>query len=483
MDFAKIKTQRHQTHDSKLRRKRRFRLIAGLVFVASGFFVLGLASPKQKGYLVVIDPGHGGAGIAPKQVHGDKYDPVRKEYLIYYQQGTSYRGEHESEIVHNLAKQVAHYLELTHTDEGRQEFHKLLQEFAPNAPFPEEPVRVVLSKPEGLIGKGKKNEFEKPVDYNAPYREYDFPLMKDGKKTGQRAPGVISRINEQNPHLVVSLHINSGYGSKTGAMTAVAAPGYNTYRQALQYVRADKETRRKIANDFDKSPYRYWFSPNSSRTTFQWFLCDSWVYFTGYWSTTNGLTPDPKKYQGQRYNYFTWAYEDDIWDNPPLPGRQLPDLASFQPAGPFWEREQSEPERWRREGGEEGLGGDNLYAGNELLRYIRQGLVKDKVDTKSSLPVLRRPTLSPWTMPTHINAISAYLELGFLDNPNDYRRLTQHPDTYARSLAAGIYSLLYGLPLENAPGSDKAISPKGKPVDFKKYENHSGGNYFQNVTQ
>lgn len=476
MNFVKTnpgKNYRSNQRGGVFGKKVILRIFLGALLTALGATLLVSAAGRPKGFVVIIDPGHGGTGIGPKQVHGDKYDPILKKYLIYYQQGTSYGEAHESEIVFDMARRIKGYLDLTKTAEGRKEFEKLLQEYVPGAPAPSEPIHVSLSKPEGLIKKGGRRDFSKPIDYNSPYREYDFP----NKESGERELGVISRINKAQPHLVVSLHINAGYGSKAGAMSAVASPGYDAYRQAVDYVKGGKAERAKIARDFDASPYRYWFSPNGSRTNFQWYLSDSWVYFTGYWSSVDGLKADPKKYQGRRYNYFTWAYEDEIWEAPPAAAQKLPDLRELELSGPFWEREQGEAERWRREGGPEGIGGDNLYAGNELLRYVRLGLLNDGVDTAASLPVLRRPTLSPWTMPNHINAISAYLELGFLDNPNDFRRLTKFPDTYARSIAVGIYSLLYGLePRPDKPEPRNA--PKGSAVDFSRYENRPEGNYF-----
>jgi len=449
-----------------------------LTILAVVFFVV--SADREGEYLVVLDPGHGGLGIAPKEVHGDKYDPVLKKYLIYYQQGTSYKGYHESDITYRIALKAQEILQLTETSEGRKKFRAIVQKYVPDAKIVSKTIKVELLRDKGFLKSGKSVPTIGPDDgdINAPYRIYDYPDLE----TGIRQPGLVSRINSRNPHLVVSIHINSGYGSKPGAMSSIVSPGYRTYSRALEYIRGDSSDRARVYREFDKSVYRYWYSPDNTRSNFEWFLSDAWVYFTGYWSKKKGLEADLTRFKGIKHNYFQWAYQDEnYWKGKFTVDQVLsPSLSGFKPEGLFWERELSEPEQWRREEGPEGFGGDNLYAGNEILRFIRKGLLIHGVDTKASLPVLRRPTMSAWSVPIYINAISSYLEIGFIDNPRDFARMTRHTDVYGEAVAVGVYSLLFGLEKEGETLEDE---PRGKPLDLFRYENHSDGNYFKKVSK
>ncbi|EMO62743.1 hypothetical protein LEP1GSC133_4381 [Leptospira borgpetersenii serovar Pomona str. 200901868] len=42
-------------------------------------------------FKVVIDPGHGGLDLKPKEDHGDKYDPISGKYLELYKAGASFK--------------------------------------------------------------------------------------------------------------------------------------------------------------------------------------------------------------------------------------------------------------------------------------------------------------------------------------------------------------------------------------------------------
>ena len=266
----------------------------------------------------------------------------------------------------------------------------------------------------------------------------------------------------------------------------MVTPGYDTYKLALDYVKTKNTSQKqKIRRKFFSSPYASWMAANSSRTHFQWFLCDAWIYFTGYWSKKDGLSADKRKFRGYRHNMMHWAYADgDGWvetarNHPPNTAFSN-NLKNFVPEGPFWEREKDVPERWRRTEGEEGYGGDNLYASEELLRYVRKGMIVNKVNSKKRAPQILNPYMSTWSVPTYLNAISAYLELGFLDNKYDRERLIKHKQVYAESLAVGIYSLFYSL--EQKKNSKDKLSPKGKRINYEKYENYNGENYFKKVT-
>jgi len=445
-----------------------------------GFFAYSAVSPDYR-YRVVIDPGHGGLSLNPVSLHGDKYDPVEKKYLSAYQQGAEYKNLHESEIAYEIALQVKDILDLTKTPGGREKFHQVLLKYDPLAETPREPIQVILSRKKGYpVDDYDRYEGKTDKDYNADFRLFDFPDFV----SGDRLPGLISRINELRPDLVVSLHLDSE-GPTYGAMASVVTPGYDTYKTALEYANADAGGKRKILREFKKGPYENWIQMNGSRSGFEWFLCDAWIYFTGFWSVRNGLAADPSIFRGIRQDYVDWAYQGNSWRLTPeetraLKSRGLPSLQNFQPTGAFWERERSQPEAWRREGGIEGIGGDNLYSSNELLRFIRLGLLANRAMSEKSLPDVREPHWSTWSLPTYVNAVSAYIELGFLNNRYDRARIEKWKSLHAEAIAAGIYSLLYGL---HRPDVKIPDMPVGKPLDLEKYKNIDGRDYFKDVVR
>jgi len=451
-----------------------------LLFFTAGFLLYGGYEPDA--YIVVLDPGHGGRDLLPKSVYGDKYDPLLGEYRDHFRPGAQNKGLIESEEVYSIAEKTYKILELTHSSEGQKEFEQILKKYSKNIGNinweNQKPIKVYISRIPGY----SKEYLSKKTDINAPYRLYDFPDIY----TGEMQKGTISRINALNPHLVVSLHLTAGRKEKNGAIASVITPGYDTYKMALDYVRTKNVSKRqKIRRKFFASPYANWMVSNDSRTHFQWFLCDAWIYFTGYWSKKDGLSADKRKFRGYRHNMMQWIYADkEDWvetakKHPPNSPYSF-DLLNFTPEGPFWEREKDIPERWRRTEGEEGYGGDNLYASQELLRYIRNGMIVNKVNSKKTAPKILNPYLSTWSVPTYLNAISAYLELGFLDNSYDRERLVNHKQVYAEALAVGIYSLVYSLQQDS--GSKDELLPKGKPINFEKYENYNEENYFKKVT-
>ena len=157
-----------------------------------------------------------------------------------------------------------------------------------------------------------------------------------------------------------------------------------------------------------------------------------------------------EKFRGYRHNMVTWRYQDKSgWylkaKKHPKWSSYARELKYFTPKGAFWRRERLQPEAWRRENGPEKYGGDNLYASHELLRYLRKGLLVNHIENKNTLPEILEPYFSTWSVPSYINAISAYLELGYLDIKADYNRLLKYKKIYAEAIAVGIYSLFFSL--------------------------------------
>ncbi|MDH4261962.1 MAG: N-acetylmuramoyl-L-alanine amidase [Spirochaetia bacterium] len=441
-------------------------ILAGIIFYST-------ASSYK--YTVVLDPGHGGLSLNPVSLHGDKYDPVGKKYLSPYQQGADYKNLYESEIAYEIAVGVKNLLDLSRSREGRLQLHKILLKYDKNAEAPKEAINVIMSRDDGYPMKDfERLDGKTDRDYNAPYRLFDFPDFT----TSKRSLGLISRINAHEPDLVVSLHLDS-VGPTNGAMAPVVTPGYETYKQAIDYINGTDSEKRKIKSEFKKSPYLNWIQMDSSRSAFEWFLCDAWIYFTGYWSYKDGLNPDPFLFRGIRQDYISWKYQGKSWDFRADETKPTPiHLKSFIPSGEFWKRELSEPEKWRRENGTEGVGGDNLYSANELLRFIRLGLLANQAMPEQKLPDIREPHWSTWSLPTYINAISAYIELGFLNNKYDRERIEKFKEIHAEAIAVGIYSLFYGLHISDLKAKDL---PTGKALDLNKYKTYNDSDYFKSV--
>lgn len=446
--------------------------LRGLNLPILSFLILFVVN-NLHAYRVVLDPGHGGKKISPQSIYGDKYDPAIGRYLDIFRPGAYYNGLHEYQEVYAIAEKVRDLLELTHSAKGRKEFHQILLKYDRHADKPEEPIEVFISRPPGYT----QLYHEIKEDLNALYRLYDYPHI-DSKEL---MPGTLSRINAYRPHLVVSMHLTGGASGDHGALSSVVTPGYDTFALALDYVHSNHSMRQTIQQSFTDSPYAHWMASGQDRSLFEWFLCDSWIYFTGYWSAQDGLSADTNRYRGRRHNMVTWSYRDDAYlqaDLTPFTS-YVDDLRQFTPQGDFWMREMSIQERWRRQGGYEGYGGDNLYASNEILRFIRKGLHVDKVRKSDELPDLKSPYFSTWSVPTYVNAISAYLELAYIDNPLEADRIQKHKDTHAEAIAAGIYSLFYGTKQKNKTDD----FPKGMSIDFQRYETFGGENYFESVVR
>lgn len=434
----------------------------------ASFFSFFAATP-----VVVLDPGHGGRYQPPSSLYGDKYDALSGEYLDKFRPGAHYKGIWENEAMYDIAWKARSILNLTMQESTKAEFSQILKKYGKQTGnvFP---IDAQLSREASL----PSIYFSTRSDINAPYRLYDYPDIS----TSEMQKGTISHINELTPDLVVSLHLTASNGGKNGAMAAVITPSEKTYSLARRYVHASSSTERgKIQAEFEHSDWSEWFIVANGYNVFESFLCDAWIYYTGYWSTSNGLGPRDAKFRGYRHNMVSWKYADSPgWEkharNHPSKSSYAGHLKDFKPEGAFWEREQSEPENWRREGGQEGYGGDNFYASQEILRYIRLGMLRNGVDTAATLPEIRDPYLSTWSVPTHVNAVAAYLEIAHLRALRDRKRMLESRDVYAEAIAVAIYSLFY--PFEPETGKDL---PRGKRIDFDKYRNYSGGNYFTSV--
>jgi hypothetical protein len=434
-------------------------------------FLLCITSSSIFGYKVIIDPGHGGRYIRPLSVYGDKYDPELGKYLDGFRPGAYNNGLFEHEEAYSIAEKVVRFLSLTKSNKGRKEFHTLLKKYYPNIPPPKEQIEVLISRESGH----REDYLQTADDPSAPYRLYDYPDIH----TGELNKGTISRINSEHPHLVVSIHMTSGGTGPYGALSSVITPSFGTYSWALEYVKGNDDVKNQVQEKFQNSNYKNWFESGHDRSFFEWFICDSWIYFTGFWSKPNGLEAETSTFRGLRQNYINWAYQEKPPFNKNPYTQYSSDLKNFTPIGKFWERELSLPETWRREGGYEKMGGDNYYASNEILRHIRKGLFVNHVLKKNELPEIKEPYISTWAVPTYINAISAYLEVAYLNNENDWQRIRKYKTIQAEAIAVGIYVLFYGS--KETKSTNKDLT-KGLPIDFNKYATFYERSYFDMVT-
>lgn len=442
-----------------------------IIFFLVVFFITcsSVLTDPVKSYKVVIDPGHGGVRQSPYQIYGDKYDPIRGKYLEHFKVGASYKSRTEMEIVLKLALEVNKALRLTRTRKGFKKFKKFIRLFS-NTDAPWIRIDSILTRRDSY----KDRNYREKDDKNARYRLYDYPDFK----TGKMKLGRISRINRLKPPLVVSLHINTK-GNR--GMGAVITPSYKTFK-LLKDISMGKKSKKK----FKKSDWRNWLVFYDPWNHLQNAVADAWIYFHGYWPDKSGRKTNLKRFEGYRYNMVTWRYKDDgDWIKEAIadkPGPYAKSHKEFKAIGKFWDRERSKYEFMRRENGPEGYGGDNYYAGKELIRFIQYGLrvlKKSKDRYKTPSPILR-PYISTYSMPTFINAISAFLELGDISHNKDMYFMTKKRKRVAVCIAVGIYSLFHGLEIRPR---DYPYIPKGNKIDFNKYKNRKGISHFDRVVK
>ncbi len=440
-----------------------------LIPVAVVFFIMMPAMTTMQEFLtfrVVIDPGHGGVGRKLMSVHGDRYDTLGGRYLDYFKEGASRGSIQEREIVYSIAKKTERILKLLAPGGDREKFFRILERYADGMPQ-KATILTYMSRGRSI----SDDEAHAQEDPNAPFRLFDYPDI-----FGEMQPGRISRINAVKPHLVVSLHLAKDAPRDFEGMNPVITPPHSFLREGLAYLKKEEQGKKF----YTKSRYREWFIEDTTRSDFEWFLNDTSIYFTGYPLQKN-LEINRSSFKGYRYNMVNWSYADRPgWEHAArhrVPSsRYATTFEHYVPEGRFWDRERSSCENYRRGGGEEGFGGDNAYASYEIIRYICYSLYLHGDDNRSQKP--GKSYMSVWIMPLHVNAINAFIELGYLNRSRDRLLLTKKQNEIAEGIAVGIFSLLTGL----APRDTQyKHAPKGKGIDFKKYTTPDGTSYFDAV--
>ncbi len=447
--------------------KRIVKALSSVFIVLSSVFVPASFTPYEfPVFRVVIDPGHGGIASGDRKKHGDRYDPISRTYLQDFKEGASNAGLEEHAIVYAIATKALAILTGCAPGGDFSKFYPILERFTD-----EQYERISI---ECSLSRGDSRDREsigKRKDPNAGFRVFDFP---DGRGVMQQ--GRISYINSMKPQLVVSLHIaNRGAVYFRGMNPVIAAPYQFMYR-GLLYLKGIEKSRQYYLS----SPYRDWFDESEERTGYQWFLNDTALYFTGF-TLDKHQALNGDGFRGYRYNMVSWRYRDDNgWENIARGHPEYTPYASsvekFSVRGKFWEREQSVYESYRRDGGEEGFGGDNYYASAEIIRYILLSLNLKNLSHPDQRP--GRPYISVWHIPLHVNAVNAFIELGYLSRPWFRYLLTQRQDEIAEGVAAGIYSLLAGITPKK---TDFRNIPRGKKIDLQKYSTGNNESYFDIV--
>ncbi len=419
-------------------------------------------------FRVVIDPGHGGVGRNPMSIHGDRYDAISGKYLDSFKYGAALGKLREHEIAYDIAIKVEKYLRYLSPGAPHNKFYEILEKYSDEPPSNID-VLTYLSRDKS-IAEEKADSLDDP---NGPFRLFDYP-----DRDGGISPGRLSRINAVRPHLVVSLHMAESGPRDYAGINPVITPAHDLLRNGLLYLKGDS-SRKKI---YKNSSYRDWFVESDTRSEFDWFLNDASLYFTGYPLRKN-LEIDRSGFKGYRYNMVRWAYSDiQGWQYPAryhLPATKYStSFKDFVPSGKFWDRERSKYESFRRDGGPEGYGGDNAYASYEIVRYMLYSLALHGNDYRTQKP--GKSYMSVWIVPLHVNAVSAFLELGYLNRPRDRYLLTRKQEELAEGIAVGIYSLLSGLRVKD---KKYRYAPRGKKLNLDKYRTGGEESYFDAVIE
>jgi N-acetylmuramoyl-L-alanine amidase len=430
----------------------------------------GLSKEGVPEYRVAIDPGHGGVNINPPDRFGDRYDAISGRYLGVFKEGATSRGVKEYVIMYQIGVKVKRILELTETDEGFETFRTIAAKFT-DRKISRAVIHTMMSRPEAP----EREELVKIDDPNAEYRLFDYPSPRGGM-----SPGRISSINAFKPHLVVSLHCAESTSRSRLGMNAVICAPYSILSEGLEYLQG----KRKERSFFYKSQYADWFEESNRRrrTSFQWFLNDVSVYFAGFHlDRKNRVEMD--NFMGYRFNMVSWKYADSAgWEKiavtHPKGSRYADNFDGFIADGPYWDRERSLFEEYRRGNGYEGYGGDNHYASTEIIRYVLSAI--DRKGYRHRDLTIAPPYISVWSVPLYVNAVSAYIELGYIRMLSYRHVLTQMQDDVAEGIAVGIYSLLVGM---ESPPSDFKYRPRGKRIDLDKYRVSDMETYFDLVVK
>lgn len=418
-------------------------------------------------YRVVIDPGHGGVFSENRDRHGDKFDLVTGKYIDFFAEGASLHGNYERDIVFSISKRVIEILDMCAPEGDFDAFRKILARYT-DRNVSRIYIDTMVSRDESI----PFDQVHNVADPNAAYRLYDYP-----DSDGEMQKGRISKINSFRPHLVVSLHLAKSAPPDYKGMNGIIVPPYNVLKKG--FINLQNGGKGSIK---DYGRLKSWFKESKSVPYRLAYLRDCSQYFTGY-SLKRNLSTDYRDFNGYKYNMVSWIYSDSPgWhiaarEHKPDTGYS-DDFMTFKEEGKFREREKSLYETYRRGSSFKNFGGDNYFATYEIIRYILHSLDSRGVNGKDKVP--GKPFVSTWSVPLLVNAISAYIELGYLDRKWDREVLLNRQEEIAEGVAVGIYSLLAG------PGEVKGdfkYKPSGEKLDLEKYKMPDDKSYFDIVVE
>jgi hypothetical protein len=440
-----------------------------LILLLTPVLIFSTSEEVQKNefpvFRVVIDPGHGGVTLTGRQKHGDRYDMLSGEYLSYFAEGAKRGKIYEHIIVYSIAEKISAILSHCAPDGDFEKFREILKKYT-NGKVKRVYIESVMSRGESISGK-KASGMKDP---NSEFRLYDYP-----GEEGKISPGRISKINALKPHLVVSLHLAGSAPPEYLGMNPILAPPYDVLKTGL--IKLQHGGSKKIE---DHGLLKSWFRSSGRISPRLSYYKDVVGYFTGF-DLNRDYTVNTDEFRGYKYNMVTWKYADkEGWHEKAKfhkpETKYSNEIKVFKEEGVYWERESAVYEKYRRGENFENFGGDNSLASYEIIKYILLSLDKKGVSRKDKIP--GKAFVSTWSIPMLVNAVSAYIELGYLNRPWDREVLLYRHDEIAEGVAVGIYSLFAGL--DNLKGNLRH-KPSGENIDFEKYRLDTGKTYFDIV--
>ncbi|MGM0607654.1 MAG: hypothetical protein ACQESP_04450 [Candidatus Muiribacteriota bacterium] len=394
--------------------------------------------------VICLDPGHGGKPEYGNRYGGDQWSFENKTFNSFYNYGAYYKGMKEHEYVYDLSLLVKKNINDLNTKEGLKKALFFLSEHGVELDSIENyNFRVFLSR--GVSYNKRENADEDNI--NKYYRMFDSPHNIDEPSEDSIKKGRLSYINSQKPHITLSLHINYVESQKYSGMHSFFAPSYYEFKEILN----NRDNFDKLKN---MPIYSFWNIASGIYPNEMWMVNDASTYFTGH--RING------RFIGRRNAMINWKYSE-------IPSVQSEELDFDELNTSFFDREKCKYELYRRQNGPEGVGGDNLYISNEILRWVSYFLNKKDKKKVGVLP----PRASDWSISIFTNSITGALELGNIYSEYDREFLINYKENIAEYISYGLLCVLNEVTIK---GEYDGESPLLEKLNLQKYND-----YFEEV--